>query len=489
MIKKFGFTLIVAIAALFLVLVIRAGTFKSRQLAAEPTEGIPISRAAALAHLAAAIQLKTVSLQTPVTDAGAFIAFHALIARAFPRINRQLNKETVGEHSLLFTWQGKNDRLKPMLLMAHIDVVPVDQSTESSWHHAPFSGDIADGYIRGRGAMDDKSSVLAILEAVESLLASNFRPARTIYLAFGHDEEIGGINGAAKIAALLRARHVELESILDEGLNVFTGVISGLDSPAALIGIAEKGYLSLELSVESAGGHSSMPPEHSAIDILMAALQKLKDAPFPARLNRPTREMFAFLGPEMAFDKKLVLANLWLFNSLLEKTLAQSPQTNALIRTTLAPTMLNAGYKDNVLPSKASAVVNLRIAPGESTASATQYVRHMIADPAVTILPQAVQLEPSAVSSIDSASFEVLHKTIRQTIPTAVVAPALLVAATDSRHYRSLTNNIFRFLPVTVRPDDIDRYHGIDERISVEDYERCIRFYAQLIINSNAPMR
>jgi carboxypeptidase PM20D1 len=199
--------------------------------------------------------------------------------------------------------------------------------------------------------------------------------------------------------------------------------------------------------------------------------------------------MFAFLGPEMAFDKKLVLANLWLFNSLLEKILAQSPQTNALIRTTLAPTMLNAGYKDNVLPSKASAVVNLRIAPGESTASATQYVRHVIADPAVTILPQAVQLEPSAVSSIDSASFTVLHKTIRQTIPRAVVAPALLVAATDSRHYRSLTNNIFRFLPVTVRPDDIDRYHGIDERISVEDYERCIRFYAQLIINSNAPMR
>jgi carboxypeptidase PM20D1 len=387
---------------------------------------------------------------------------------------------------LLFTWQGKDDRLKPMLLMAHIDVVPVDPSTESSWHHAPFSGEIADGYIWGRGALDDKSSLMAILEAVESLLANNFRPARTIYLAFGHDEEIGGINGAAKIAALLRARHVELESILDEGLNVFTGTISGLDSPAALIGIAEKGYLSLELSVESAGGHSSMPPEHTAVGILVDALQKLKQPPFPARLNRPTHEMFAFLGPEMAFVKKLVLANLWLFSSLLEKTLAQSPQTNALIRTTLAPTMLNAGIKDNMLPSKASAVVNLRIAPGESTASATQYVRHMIADPAVMILPQAVQLEPSAVSSIDSASFTVLHKTIRQTIPTAVVAPALLVAATDSRHYRSLTTNIFRFLPVTVGPDDIDRYHGIDERISVEDYERCIRFYAQLIINSNA---
>ncbi|HEX5605283.1 MAG TPA: M20 family peptidase [Candidatus Binatia bacterium] len=484
-----SFTLVAVIALLFVVLVIRAGSFKSRQVTAEPTQTLAISRAAAVAHLSQAIQLKTVSLKPPAANAGEFVALHALIARAFPHINRQLNKETVGEHSLLFTWQGKDHRLKPMLLMAHIDVVPVDPTTESSWHYAPFSGEIADGYIWGRGAMDDKGSVFAILEAVESLLTTNFRPERTMYLAFGHDEEIGGINGAAKIAALLRARHVELESILDEGLNVFTGIISGLDAPVALIGIAEKGYLSLQLSVESAGGHSSMPPEHTAIGALIGALQKLQDAPFPARLNRPTREMFEFLGPEMPFDKKLVLANLWLFSPLVEKTLAQSPRTNALLRTTLAPTMLNGGITDNVLPSKASAVVNLRIVPGESTASASQYVRQAIADPTVSILPLSIHWEPSAVSNVDAASFAILRKTIRQTIPTAVVGPALLVASTDSRHYRSLTKNIFRFLPVTVGPHDISRYHGIDERISVEDYERCIRFYAQLIINANAPMR
>jgi carboxypeptidase PM20D1 len=199
--------------------------------------------------------------------------------------------------------------------------------------------------------------------------------------------------------------------------------------------------------------------------------------------------MFEFLGPEMSFDKKLVLANLWLFSPFLEKTLAQSPRTNALLRTTLAVTMFNAGIKENVLPSKASAVINLRIAPGESTASVLEYVRNVIADPMVSILPLPLQLEPSAVSSINSASFVILNKTIRQTHPTAVVAPALLVAGTDSRHYRNLTENIFRFLPLTVGPDDIDRYHGTNERISVEDYERCIRFYAQLIINSNESMR
>ena len=487
MIKTFSFILVTVIAALFVVLVIRVGSFKSRQVIAEPTQTLAISRAAAVAHLSEAIQRKTVSM--PAANAGEFVALHALMERAFPRVHRELTKESVGDHSLLFTWRGKDQRLKPILLMAHMDVVPVDPTTESSWHHAPFSGEVADGYIWGRGAMDDKESVFAILEAVESLLTSNFRPERTIYLAFGYDEEIGGINGAAKIAALLSSRHVELECIVDEGLNVFTGIISGLDSPAALIGIAEKGYLSLQLSVETAAGHSSMPPEHSAIGILTGALQKLQRAPFPARLNQPTREMFEFLGPEMPFDKKLVLANLWLFSPLLEKTLAQSPRTNALLRTTLAVTMFNAGIKENVLPSKASAVINLRIAPGESTASVLQYVRDVIADRMVSILPLPMPLEPSAVSSIDSAGFAILSKTIRQTYPMAVVAPALLVAGTDSRHYRNLTRNIFRFLPLTVGPDDIDKYHGINERISLADYERCIRFYAQLILNSNQSMR
>ena len=486
--KKFGFMLVTVLAAFLIVLVIRAGSLKSRQLVVAPTQTLAISRAA-VEHLAEAIQLKTVVMQTPAANAGQFVALHALIARAFPRVHRELSKEKVGEHSLLFTWRGKDDRLKPMLLMAHMDVVPVDPTTESSWHHAPFSGEIADGYIWGRGAMDDKASLVAILEAIEALLTTNFRPERTIYLAFGDDEETGGASGAAKIAALLSSRNVELEYILDEGLNIFSGVIAGLDPPAALIGIAEKGYLSLQLSVETAAGHSSMPPEHSAIGILTDALQKLQRAPFPARLNQPTREMFEFLAPEMSFDKKLVLANLWLFSPFLEKTLAQSPRTNALLRTTLAVTMFNAGIKENVLPSKASAVVNLRIAPGESTASAIQYVRDVLGDRRVSILPLPMPLEPSAVSSIDSSSFAVLNRTIRQTHPTAVIAPALLVAGTDSRHYRNLTRNIFRFLPLTIGADDIERYHGMDERISVEDYERCIRFYAQLILNSNEPPR
>ncbi len=485
--KKYGLILLGVAALLFSVVFLRAAAFSSRQLPREPIRAIPIDRAAVVNRLSQAIRFKTISLPAPQQSAaGEFGRFRAFLAKAFPRLDRRLRKEIVGDQSLLYTWEGKDKRLKPILLMAHTDVVPVDPATESLWHHPPFAGEVADGYVWGRGAMDDKASVLAILEAVEYLLGAGFQPRRTIYLALGHDEEVGGANGAAKIAALLKARHVELESVLDEGLNIFVGVIPGVDTPVALIGIAEKGYLSLQLSVETSGGHSSTPPERTAIGVLAQALQKLRAQPFPARLNGPTRELFEFLGPEMAWNKKLVLANLWLFGPLLKRQLTASPLTDALLRTTVAPTMIQAGIQDNVLPLKATAVVNLRILPGESTASATEHVRRVIADPAVQITPLPMQTEPSAVSNVDSASFRWLQRTIDQTAPAALVAPALLAASTDSRYYRGLSRNIFRFFPVTVGANDIKRYHGIDERIAIDDYERCIRFYAQLIINSDS---
>lgn len=370
--------------------------------------------------------------------------------------------------------------------MAHMDVVPVDSASESLWKHPPFSGAVADGFIWGRGAMDDKGSVLGILEAVEHLLNEGFLPERSVYLAFGHDEEIGGHNGAAKIAELLSSRGVELEYVLDEGA-ILSGIIDGISSPVALIGIAEKGYLSIRLSAESAGGHSSIPPADSAIGVLSRALQRIEAAPFPSRLNGPTRQMFEYLGPEMSWPKKLALANLWLFDPLIRRQLARSPLTNAAIRTTVAPTIFSAGIQENVLPTKATAVINLRLMPGETIASALAHVRKAIDDPKVQLTALPVQMEPSAISDIESAGFQLLQRTIGQTIPETIVAPALLVGATDSRHYAGLTKNIFRFLPITLRPEDTKRYHGIDERISIDDYERCIRFYAQLIRNSQSP--
>jgi carboxypeptidase PM20D1 len=482
--KKASLALLGILGIFLGVIAFRTLSFTSRQLNTPPVEKIRLDRDALLQRLSEAIQYRTITNRTIDSGGVEFQRFHDFLAKSFPRVHERLSKQTIGGHSLFYSWNGKDSRLKPMLLMAHMDVMPVDPATESSWHHPPFSGRVADGYIWGRGTMDDKGSIMAIMEAAENLLASGFEPQRTIYLAFGHDEEVGGNSGAANIAAMLRSRGVELEFVLDEGLNILNGIISGVSSPVALIGIAEKGYLTIRLTAEGAGGHSSIPPADTAIGAMSRGLNKLLATPFPSQLNGPARQMFEFLGPEMAWTKRLALANLWLFDPLVRKQLASSPLTNAAIRTTLAPTIINSGVQENVLPTRAVAVLNLRILPGETIAGTIEHVRKAIDDPKVQLTPLPVRVEPSSVSDTQAQSFKLLHRTIRQIAPEAIVAPSLLVAATDSRHYAALTRNIYRFLPITLRPDDAKRYHGVDERISIDDYERCMRFYAQLIRNS-----
>jgi carboxypeptidase PM20D1 len=483
--KKLFLALVSVLAILAAIIIVRTATFSSRQMHVAPTPPMSLDQESVVKRLAEAIQIKTISFQTPTeSSVEEFQRFHNFLTKSFPRVHAQLSRETVNEYSLLFTWKGKNEQLKPILLMAHMDVVPIDSASETSWTQAPFSGQIADGYVWGRGAMDDKASVLAILEAVENLLQEGFAPERSIYLAFGHDEEIGGNHGAAKIAELLNSRRVEFEFVLDEGMNILSGIIDGISSPVALIGIAEKGYLSLRLTVNSSSGHSSIPPADTAIGLLSSALQRLDAQPFPAQLRGPTRQMFEFLGAEMATNKKLALANLWLFEPLVKKQLTANPLTNSIVRTTLTPTIFNAGVQENVLPTQANAVINLRIMPGETTADAMEHVREVIGDPRVNLAALPIRMEPSAVSDVESASFKLIQRTIREVAPAAIAAPALLVGATDSRHYAALTKNIYRFLPITLKPEDAKRYHGIDERISIDDYQRCVRFYAQLIKNS-----
>ena len=483
--KRIAITLAALLGVFTASLLLRTMAFNSRQVHRPPVPALQLDQAAIAKRLSAAIQLPTLSFESATaSNIAPFTKFHALLVESFPRVHARLTKETVNDGSILFTWAGKDPRLKPILLMAHMDVVPVDPASEKSWTYAPFSGQLADGYIWGRGTMDDKASVLGILESVEHLLIDGFQSQRTVYLAFGHDEEIGGENGAAKIAATLAARSVQLEYVLDEGMNILRGIIDGVNRPVALIGVAEKGYLSVELSANAAGGHSSIPPNDNAIGRISRALQRLEAAPFPASLRGPTRAMFEYLGPEMGWTQKLLSANLWLFEPLVANQLSKSPLTNAILRTTLAPTIFSAGVKENVLPTQARAVINLRIMPGESTASALEHVRTAIDDPMIKLTPLPIRTEPSAVTDTGGPSFKLVERTIRETAPDAIVAPALLVAATDSRHYAGLTKNVLRFLPITITAADTGRYHGSDERIALTDYLRCINFYAQLIRNS-----
>ncbi len=325
------------------------------------------------------------------------------------------------------------------------------------------------------------------MEAVENLLNENYQPKRTIYLAFGHDEEIGGKKGAVLIAKLLKERNIQAEFVLDEGGTITDKVIKGVEKPVAVIGTSEKGYMSLELAVEDAGGHSSQPLKQTAIGILSQAITRLEENPLPGGIREVTADMFTKIAPEMDFQQKIFLANLWLFRPLVENQFAATPSGNATLRTTTAVTMFNSGVKDNILPNKATAVVNFRILPGDTIESVTEYVRRIVNNERVKISPFGENLwNPSPVSDVSSVNFLNIEKTIRQTFPETVVAPYLVLGGTDSRHFTEISPNIYRFIPIKMNAEDLRRAHGINERVSIETYSQAIGFYYNLIKNSES---
>jgi carboxypeptidase PM20D1 len=474
------------VAGLCGVVAFRTVAWRSAQLAVDPVTRFEIEDGA-IDRLARAVRLRTLSrAETTESDFAAFDALDRDLERSFPLVHNSLAREVVGGHSLLFTWQGKEQQAPSMLLLAHMDVVPVEPETESAWTHGPFSGEVAEGFIWGRGTLDDKVSVMAILEAVETLLKQGFQPRQTVLLAFGHDEETGGEAGAAQIAALLKSRRIRVAYALDEGSAITQGIVPGLDRPAALIGIAEKGFASVELTAVSAGGHSSMPPPHTAIGIIAAAVHALENDPMPASLEGPGSLLFDRLGPEMPLLMRIPLANRWIFGGLIVSRLESSPTTNAIVRTTTAATIIEGGVKDNVLPARARAVVNFRIKPGETAQDVLAHVVRTVNDRRVQVglLDGSAAHDPSPNSSTTSAGFLTIERTVRQVFPGTVVAPSLVVAGTDSRHYQEVAADVYRFTPFVLTDDDTRRIHGTDERISVEGYRDCVRFYVQLLINA-----
>ena len=283
----------------------------------------------------------------------------------------------------------------------------------------------------------------------------------------------------------LRARKVELEYVLDEGLALTEGVVPAVSSPAALVGIAEKGAVSLKLTLETEGGHSAMPPRHTSAGILSAGVSRLETDPFPAELRGPARHMFEALAPEMSFPMRVLFSNLWIFRPLVERQLAAKVSTNATIPTTTAVTMLESGVKRNVLPKRATAVVDFRILPGETVDGVVDRVRESLDNPDIEIRTLPGARDPSPVSDTDSESYRTLERTIREVFPGAVVAPGLVIGGTDSRHFVDLSRNVYRFVPLRVGPEDLGRFHGTDERISLDNLVSVVEFYVQLIRNSD----
>lgn len=473
---------------LALLLVANAFTTKSRQVPATAADALTFDEAKAAEHLARAITFKTISHQDPAqNEESAFDGLHKALEEMFPKAHQSLTREVVGKHSLLFTWKGKDASKPPILLMAHQDVVPVEPGTEGDWQKPPFAGTIEGGFVWGRGAMDFKNGVVGILEAVEALLSSGYAPSRTVYLAFGHDEEVGGDKGASALVDLLASRNVRLAYVLDEGMFVTQGILKGIDAPVAFIGLAEKGYVSVELTVESEGGHSSVPPRPTSTGILAKALVDLEEHPMPARIEGPARLLFETLAPEMPFGNRVILSNLWLLSPVAKAVLSKGPATDAMLRTTTAPTMLEGSIKENVLPKRPRAVVNFRILPGDTSQSVLDHVTRTVNNPKikVNVLAGSNKKEPSPVSDGAGLGYKLVEKTIRQVIPEALVAPSLVLGGTDSYHYQRIADGVYRFSPTRLTDEDRPRFHGTNERVSIKSFGEQVRFYAQLIKNGD----
>ena len=477
--------LLAAVVAVAAIVIFNTVNLRSRQIAVAALPPVAVDEANAAARLAAAIRFKTVSDDdAPDQNADAFAKLHAHIAASFPAFHAVARREVVAKYSLLYTWEGSDPKAAPIAFLAHQDVVPIAPGTEDDWQVPPFDGVVRDGFIWGRGSWDDKGSLFAMLEAAEMLAKEGFRPKQTIYFAFGHDEEVSGLRGAKAIADLLASRGIKLDFVLDEGLLILDGVLKGLDKPVALIGVAEKGYATLVLKATATAGHSSLPPRHTAIGMLSAALAGLEQHPMPAQLRGAMLEMFDTLAPEMNVASRAVLSNLWLFKPLVTHDLAGSPTTDATIRTTTAPTIFNAGNKDNVLPGNAEATVNFRLLPGDTQESVIAHVRRTIANDRIAITPFPGNSDPPPVTGTASFAYRALNQTVREVFPDVLVAPGLTVATTDLRNYAGVTDKIFRFFPVRAKAQDLSRFHGTNERISIDNYADIIRFYRRLIQNA-----
>ena len=436
-------------------------------------------------HLSEAIQIKTISYQNnSQINSESFVALKENLIKNFPNVFKHLRQEKFSSNSILLQWEGKNTALKPILLMAHQDVVPAEDQ-KNKWKSPPFSGQIHVDHLYGRGALDDKSSLIGLLEATEYLVKKGFKPERTIYYVFGDDEEVGG-NGAKEIASWFIKNNINFEFILDEGPGIGIDVIDEVKRPIALIGVAEKGYASVELSVDQISGHSSMPPKKTAIGILSKAINNIEDHPFPARYDGVIKMLFDEIAPEMSFYKRFVFQHSSYFETLIKTKLALNNSTNALIRTTSATTLFHSGEKENILPNQASAIINFRILPGDSLEHIVPYINKVVNDSRVKIMFKGAAYNASPIADLNSIGYKLLTKSCKELYPEAIVAPILVIGSTDSHHFTKTCNNILRFIPMYFHKENLELIHGMDEEVNIKDYKKLILFYIRMMENLNS---
>jgi carboxypeptidase PM20D1 len=474
--------LLLVLAGLVAVVAVRTWTYR----APSPVALVELARAPAIdveratTRLVEAVRLRTVSHQAAADDdVGEWDKLHAWLQSTYPAAHAAMAREVIADHTLVYTWTGSDPSLPAVILMAHQDVVPVTPGTEGDWKHPPFDGAVAEGAIWGRGALDDKGSLVALFESLDALAASGFVPRRTVILVSGHDEEAGG-SGARAAAQYLRERNVRAEFVLDEGYAVIDG-LSMVAQPVALIGVGEKGYATLKVTALAPGGHSSAPPKETAVETLARAVLAITGAPFPLEFSGPAADMVRNLAPHAKTTVRMAVANEWLFRPLLVRELAGTPTGAASLHTTIAPTMLRGSPKENVLPQDATAWINYRIAPQDTAADVMARARRATEGLGVKLEWEGgVAYDPAPVSSTQSAAYRLLA-TLASIGGRMPVAPGLVTATTDSRHMVGVATDIYRFQPIVVALDELPMIHGTNEHLTVENLRRLCEFYAQLI--------
>ena len=440
-------------------------------------EEIELDGAESIRNLFTLVRCRTVSYSNPVLEEEAeFEKLIGLLPELYPNVWKNCPLQRFEGRGLLFRWQGRTEG-DPAVLMAHYDVVPVE---EENWQKPAFDAIAEDGVMWGRGTLDTKVTFNGILSGAENLIRQGFQPEHDIYFAFSGGEEING-PGAENIVRFFQEKGVNLRLVLDEGGAVVEDVFPGVKGPCALIGIAEKGLLNLEYSVSGAGGHASAPAPHTPVGKLALACAKVEAHPFKMHLTKPVLEMFNTLGRHSSFVYRMIFANLWAFGWVLNLLTKKSGgELNALLRTTVAFTQMSGSKAPNVIPPKASMVSNLRLNPADSVKSAVDYIRKTIRDEDIR-LTCLEAMEPSPISRTDCESWDIICNAVSGTWEGCLVSPYLMVQCSDSRHYSSISDRVYRFSALEMTAEERRSIHGNDEHIRLECIPRAAEFFMRVM--------
>ena len=472
-----GYLILAALALFIAVAAVRTACFRPKPQPEISQEEIAFDKDAAVDALARLVRCKTVSYNDhAMEDEGEFRKLIALLPELYPEVFRVCSFQQLPDRALLFRWRGKGEG-DPAVLMAHYDVVPVN---EEKWEKPPFAAVIEDGVLWGRGTLDTKVTFNGVLSAANYLIVTGFQPENDVYFAFSGGEEVNG-RGAVNIVNYFVEHGIHPAMVVDEGGAVVENVFPGVKQPCGLIGIAEKGMLNAQYRTVSAGGHASAPKPHTPVGVLSAACKRVEDHPFKAHIQGPASQMFDTLGRYSTLLYRVIFANMWCFGWVIDLLAKKSGgEMNALIRTTVAFTQMEGSSARNVIPPEAKMVANMRLNPADTVASALNYLKETVADDSVEITSLEA-FAPSPVSETGCEAWDKVASSVAGTWPGCVVSPYLMVQCSDSRHYRDLSNHVYRFSAMDLSAEERSTIHGNNERIRLDTVAKAVEFYIRLM--------